>query len=1010
MGLKLKIVPQNTLIDGVMNWDGYDDNILLGQNVYPQLPWMVPDMSGNKTIKFSMWLDTSIYTEHSSFGAGIVDWAVEDSSDYFAATLYNSQMRFYCGVPGNTYIDINNSHINKILNIEVGKSTNVADGSINYVKINGVEQSFNYLSGLGRGGTQSDIGRFSSAVLYSAAVWDIKISDTDTEALEHYWKGYPNGNTNTAWEDLVDASFNGFINGDPSTRNIVGGPSGGSTISMTNKLTIIEESSDLTGVADFNDKSVTILSTDSADFGTEYKIYRWKMWLDNDSGYSNTLFRLPTPASIDLNALLIDSSIYFATGAYNTTFSIAGLDDQILDCVLYTGYTAPYITNFEINGSFVSPSEGIITSGTLSTVVAIGGGISVWDGNAIDDLDNATVWDWSVETSLGVLLHAYTGYPAGNTLTAWEDTVGSMDAVGKTVTGTRDITGGGTTSGGGSKLILEGIFIEQPILAFVTDASTDMFDPTFLGGGTLRWDLGDGSIVNANTFDHTYTILGNKNVKLYEGTTTGVTGINLFGDDLVGEIDISDFLLATSISLYNNPKLTNVQLPTTSTNVNTVYLMDCDLTGTIDASGMTGLGGSFRVDGNSNLTKLLLPETSNSFVQIILYNSDLTGELDLSPLSNLSGSILAYSNSNLTSLKLPDSPGNVTTFSFSRCDLTGTIDISAFTQITQINFEQNHNLTEVINPTTSSAITQYVVSDCSLSSVDISGLSNVGGVMYFNDNDGLTEIINPVSSATITTYNAYYCDLTGTLDVSGLTGLGGTFQAHNNANLTSVLLPTSSNSFSAFRLDSCNLTETLDASGLTNLGGNFQIQHNANLANILFPISSTIFTAFYTNDCGLTNTLDLSDLTGLGGTVYMGDNTSLEQILFPDSSQNITYFNITNCDLTGDLDISGLSNVYPTLLMGQNSNLSSITFPSTFTGAIVTLTISDCSLNQTTVDSVLSKLDTYFDSNEPTNSLNVSLNGGTNMPPTDGSSNSNITHLESIFSTAGETLIININE
>ena len=199
----------------------------------------------------------------------------------------------------------------------------------------------------------------------------------------------------------------------------------------------------------------------------------------------------------------------------------------------------------------------------------------------------------------------------------------------------------------------------------------------------------------------------------------------------------------------------------------------------------------------------------------------------------------------------------------------------------------------------------------------------------------------------------------GTLDISGLTGLGGTFNVQYNSSLNMIENPVSSNSITLYYASFCDLTGTLDVSGLTGIGGNFSVQSNFNLSEILFPDGSLSFSGFYLDNCAFTS-LDLSNFD-LSGITQLNNNPSL-----------------------GSIEWGGFGDFYR-------------------------LYVNGCALDTSTIDTMFSKLNTYYSSNTPTHYLNVYASSGTNSPPTDGSSNADILNLESIFSGAGQTLTITIN-
>ena len=84
---------------------------------------------------------------------------------------------------------------------------------------------------------------------------------------------------------------------------------------MSSKLNIRPQLTTYGGVADFDDNTITIqpqeVGTGSDDFAGE-KVFKWKMWLDNDSGYDNEGFQLDTSSNFThgLNMFLLDSCIY----------------------------------------------------------------------------------------------------------------------------------------------------------------------------------------------------------------------------------------------------------------------------------------------------------------------------------------------------------------------------------------------------------------------------------------------------------------------------------------------------------------------------------------------------------------------------------------------------------------------------------------------------------------------------------------------------------------------------
>ena len=652
-----------------------------------------------------------------------------------------------------------------------------------------------------------------------------------------------------------------------------------------NNLKIVRTTSDLGGVADFNNNFVTVISTGqggSDDF-RRGAIFKWKMWLDNDSGYANDLFNLDSSTGNPtghLKSWMIDSSLYISVvGIAFNAYDISGLDNQILDCEL-TGGFGTYPQELKINNE-VQAGTNTIPSVTATGGIYIGtGSLLVW-GQNLDSLDNGTVWDIQTETSLGVPTHAWAGYPAGDTLGAWVDTIGTLDATLVGPTATRDIQGGGTT--GKTSVLLIGDTATPPvpgayIISFTTNASTLTFDPVFTtSSGTLTWDLGDGSIVSSNSFAHTYTSAGNKTVDVSQGTASGpesILTINMYYDNLVGVLDIS---------------------------------------------ALSNLQGSFNVGWNDELTSVLLPDSSQVFTEV---NVD-------------------------------------------HCDITGTWDLR--------------------------------------------GLTNIGGIIDMGFNPNLTAVLLPDTSNLISTFAADNCNIIGTLDVSALTGLNNSFNVSGNSNLTKILLPETVSGVVLIVASDCNLTGTLDISNYTNTIDGLLISGNINLTNILLPASNQEM-VFDVGDCSLSGTIDISAFTNLKGNMSFANNAGITKILFPPTSSitPITQLYAYNCNLIGSIDVSGLT-FRSSFDFQNNPQLSEILLPD-FNYPFSQFYVQDCSLNQSTVDDIFVKLNTYYSGIiEPTSSLYVRVQGGTNMPPTDGSSNADLLNLITIFSDAGQTFVYSIN-
>lgn len=453
MGLKLKIVPLSTKYNGVLDFD-------FGHYVFCPSAGFSSDMTNNKKFTFKLWLDSDegyntlapfIHTVDDAGGNNIFDICTDGSMFRICG---------YWGGSYNYYYPMEN-YDNQVLECEVNK----IQGDVSSFIINNVEQTAAKTDSASVGnftaGWYFGISGTPARLIGNATIWDIKLYDTDgAETLIHHWEGYPNGNTDAAWDDIVgggDGVFNGEMDGSagPATRNVVGtGDSSGSV------LQIVPSVETYTGVADFNNNAVTIIATSNGgnDDFRRGSIFKWKMWLDNSSGYTNDLFVLDTSTASagQLIGWLFDSSLYLSIiGIAYNMYDISGLDSQILDCELNGGFGS-YPNELKINNVVQSGTNTVPSDYSDHSGVYFGEAITTVFGVTLDDLDNATLWDIQAETSLGVPTHAWAGYPAGDTSAAWVDTVGDLDSVLVGPLATRDIEGVDPgESNAGSKLIID---------------------------------------------------------------------------------------------------------------------------------------------------------------------------------------------------------------------------------------------------------------------------------------------------------------------------------------------------------------------------------------------------------------------------------------------------------------------------------------------------------------------------------------------------------------------------
>jgi len=377
------------------------------------------------------------------------------------------------------------------------------------------------------------------------------------------------------------------------------------------------------------------------------------------------------------------------------------------------------------------------------------------------------------------------------------------------------------------------------------------FDPTVSKiNGRVSWDLDVGSGYTAgNSISYMFPSASARTVTLRTNLLSTLTSINLFEDNVVGNVNLSGWSNlfkggGQTLNLSGNALLTGITHTYTPYTNLFYWAYSCDITGDHDLTMFPTLGSDIRLNGNSNLTSI----THTASTAVITYYSasqcDLTGNLNMSMFSNLGGLFSVQANSNLTSITHTTSPQTITNYSMNSCDITGT-----------------HYLP----------------------------FSEMGGQFYGHTNSNLTNIVHSATSEAFTVYKVHDCDLTGVFDLSMLTGLGGQFECYNNSNLTDISHGVSSEVFTRYWADACNMGTILDVSMLSGLGGSFNVSSNSNLKNVVFPYSTQTFgnvipanDAFAMDGCNFAgNHVDFKPLSGstmdvnstLGASIRLYNNS-----------------------------------------------------------------------------------------------------------------------------------------
>lgn len=164
-------------------------------------------------------------------------------------------------------------------------------------------------------------------------------------------------------------------------------------------------------------------------------------------------------------------------------------------------------------------------------------------------------------------------------------------------------------------------------------------------------------------------------------------------------------------------------------------------------SSLSKLGGAFIVHHN-NLTSVTNPNSSEVFEQYNVSNNRITGTLDLSMLSNLGGYIAFHINDYLTSILLPNSNRRINTFHAYSCKLS-ILDVRSLSRLGgDFQAQNNTDLTSILLPNSSEKFTIFYANNCPIldyvSFWPISGSSSSGIEIRLNNNNWTAAIVNHV--------------------------------------------------------------------------------------------------------------------------------------------------------------------------------------------------------------------------------------------------------------------------
>lgn len=578
-------------------------------------------------------------------------------------------------------------------------------------------------------------------------------------------------------------------------------------------------------------------------------------------------------------------------------------------------------------------------------------------------------------------------------------------------------------------------------------------------------DLSTGTLdVSSLTYLESFSVRNSNltNIIFTDYSTTPLV-LGVGDNNLTGTIDLSGLKhLKDILSLNDNPNLTQIIFPTSiegAEPITNLNFQDCDIEGILDISGLTNWSGMLNGINNTDCSGILFPDTSADITRLDLWQMGLTS-IDLSALTGLRDSINLTNNYTLRSLILPETSAYFSLLNVRSGDLQGEYDLRHVSgSISSFDWGSN-DITSMLMADCSFPFTSFNLSSNDLSTLDVSNRM-FNGLFNVRANSLLTHVTLPDASCQFTQldfgYNSNFngntatlgvfdvsnhyisysinltsCDISilswdldkcqdlqylylsntklhGMIDVSSLTGLR-TLDLGNYipSGITGLLLPPDA-SISTLDLVHTDIYHgTMDISMLSSVEY-LRISY-CDVSTIVWPTncSSLTLKAFEGYNCNFSGNFDISNFYRLGGT-FQCYNNNITSFTFPDVSMSVAgSIRLLNNNLSGTLDISTLVKANYYLDGNDNTNLENVLWP-VFEQPLALIRWNDCSLNQTTVDGLLSNLSTYFTDNSPVYNLTVSLQGGNNAVPTDGSLNVDISTLEYIFGNTSRTLTITYN-
>jgi hypothetical protein len=288
-----------------------------------------------------------------------------------------------------------------------------------------------------------------------------------------------------------------------------------------------------------------------------------------------------------------------------------------------------------------------------------------------------------------------------------------------------------------------------------------------------------------------------------------------------------------------------------------------------------------------------------------------------------------------------------------------------------------------------------------LGDINLSYFTVNGSIACFN-NPGLNNILlNPAYSNVITQLTANISGL-DSVQVENALISGGTLRL-DDTDISSLNFSNLNNIVTSAFVGNNNLLNV----DLTKVLVNGSLDFRLNTVNFLgVKVGSLLTSVNFFNTPSL-QTVNLSNAT-INGNVNGYTCPAMTSLVFSSSGNTSNGLALDVNNLLPSLDLSGFT-CGGRVAFNRSPNLVTL-IPPTFAAGIYNISGYNCALNETSVNAILSKLNSDLTSTPPTSNLDLRLEGGTNSSPTGGDSNADLENLRDvIFPGSGFTFTYAIN-